>query len=857
MHSDTQPINIYLQNTEAQISDFKERYNRLKNAALISAENKEDYDDLNLSAHVQAERDTNLNDKIAQILEDEKAVELIVIDSAKLNQYFEENKQKYQDMGIDSPGQLIHRLHTKVAPCYYNPNNVVSFVDNNGKSQSGVLGVDHDGALAKAYQVAGYLSREEIAIAQECLVFMRKAIAVNDTGRYNYGKNTLEYEMYGREKTLVDFAGIRLEHGAPQREEYVTNGILNRAKYKETYKKSVKAALMAIAMKAHSTGQHAHFRECGRGDGWWASRWKSEIGQILAEIYQEIYEESTFIRQHVTTVFPYEAYGNNFVLGAPAALCESEEDTKIGRLTANCLGNMNKSSGHYYKEVDISPTFSDKQALLDTLNPQENELYFEGVAGDGGAMFGNEFWKGSLGASGDPAAACGGYMAARIAAEKSNTPWPITYSEVLELNAILGDDVTVDIVQNGDLRCGFSGGQEYDVTAQNADALCHIMSLFNVENPEEFLRAMNSADNINYTLKKTNFEASITTTNLTDFYGTAILADLLRKKCYGLSSVSLQDTTLTCAFSSRRNVEIELNEQIPANLLSTLKESGDGAIQCEHLFRTYSKDAVAIVDTELTKMLGFNTISTNFATLTEAHGQGFILRAGDDNGMTFEKQSYNIVIPYASDSEVNTVEAEQAPTKRLPTNLQERLNEYSNVLEVLDWLGVEPFSEVDNKQPNHSITLGDQAVPLNDENLSTLFDFLNKKGNGGLKQECQEAYKKHQKGMAKFAYFAFAILGVIPALIWWATRKSRLAKIESDSNALIATNEDLPRIAKYKEGVLRDLAERFKGQDETSGAQAHSDNEGRQTDSLLARFCNFLSAGRDPKPKIHSPGQSN
>ncbi len=555
------PINIYLQNSQAQEKDFKKRYRGLP-----------------LPAHTQAATAT-LKDKIAQIQRDEKAVELIVIDSAKLNQYFKNNQEKYKAKGIVSPGQLIHRLHTKVAPCYYNDLNVVNFVDNNGKSQSGVLGVNHDGALAKAYQEVGYLSREEIAIAQECLLFMRKAIAVNDTGRYNAGKHSPSYKMYGREKTLVDFAGIRLEDGAPQREVYVKDGVLDRAKYKETYKKSVKAALMAIAMKAHSTGRHAHFRECGRGNGYWASRWKSEIAQILAEIYQEIYEESTFIRKNVTTVFPWEAYGDNFVLGAPEDLCDSDADKKIGRLTANCLGRKNKNIGHYYKKSDLSSIPENKKdALLDILNPKEGELYFEGVAGDGGAMFGNEFWIGKLGASGDPAAACGGYMAARIAAEKSNTPWPITYSEGLELKAILGDDVTVEPIQNGDLKCRFSDGQEYDVKPQNVDVLRHIMSLFHVTDRAEFLGAMNAAGNINYTLQNEDFKASITTTNLTDFYGTALLADLLRQKCDGLESVSLQGTTLTCAFSNGKSTNITLNEQMSEDMRHILSSCQDGTI---------------------------------------------------------------------------------------------------------------------------------------------------------------------------------------------------------------------------------------------------------------------------------------
>ena len=155
---------------------------------------------------------------------------------------------------------------------------------------------------------------------------------------------------------------------------------LDAAAYKARMRLSVEPFLLDAEARAAEAGKRAYLHLVGLGLGVWATPVKDEQTALLVEAYAEVLAAHEL--PHLADL--------DFSWFGQATQCGGASDGELLRAGGN--------------EVRIH--FSRRDPAAPLIGADVGKLLVAQYAWDGNAYPGNEFWSGSLAASGDPAAAC-------------------------------------------------------------------------------------------------------------------------------------------------------------------------------------------------------------------------------------------------------------------------------------------------------------------------------------------------------------------------------------------------------------------------------------------------------------------
>lgn len=159
---------------------------------------------------------------------------------------------------------------------------------------------------------------------------------------------------------------------------------LDKVAYKARMRASIESSLTDANERAKLAGKKAYVHAVGLGIGVWAlgETNKPMQANLMTEVYEEVLRDGNF--EYISDI--------NFAYFPGTTRFGSDEQV----FSAENPGT--------YKGVKIQ--FSTRNPGDLFVGEDEGKLLVEQFAWDGASMVGNEYWKGALAASGDPAAAC-------------------------------------------------------------------------------------------------------------------------------------------------------------------------------------------------------------------------------------------------------------------------------------------------------------------------------------------------------------------------------------------------------------------------------------------------------------------
>lgn len=155
---------------------------------------------------------------------------------------------------------------------------------------------------------------------------------------------------------------------------------LDALAYKARMRLSVEPFLLDAEARAAAAGRRAYLHLVGLGLGVWATPVEAEQTRLLVEVYADALAAHEL--PHLADL--------DFSWFGDAARCGGAADGELLRAGGN----------------EVRVHFSRREPAAPLVGPDAGKLLVAQYAWDGNAYPGNEFWSGSLAASGDPAAAC-------------------------------------------------------------------------------------------------------------------------------------------------------------------------------------------------------------------------------------------------------------------------------------------------------------------------------------------------------------------------------------------------------------------------------------------------------------------
>lgn len=154
----------------------------------------------------------------------------------------------------------------------------------------------------------------------------------------------------------------------------LSQGYLNVAVYRRRLRMSIEPFLLDARERAREEGRRAYLHVVGLGLGVWGVHQRQ--GQIMCDVYAELLREHREFGEHVSDI--------DFSWFPAGCTCGGSDD-----------GGMVEDIRIHFSARSPADPLEDPDRLLVAM-----------YAWDGNAFPGNEYWLGSLTASGDPAAAC-------------------------------------------------------------------------------------------------------------------------------------------------------------------------------------------------------------------------------------------------------------------------------------------------------------------------------------------------------------------------------------------------------------------------------------------------------------------
>jgi hypothetical protein len=172
---------------------------------------------------------------------------------------------------------------------------------------------------------------------------------------------------------------------------------LDKVAYRARMKASIESSLEDANTRAEATGKKAYVHATGLGLGFWAlggPRGSGLLAQanLLAEVYRDVITSGSF--DHIADVdFSWFPEGTKFE-------CDN------GKLLKQDKDNRGEKYNEQETYRGVNIHFSNRNPGDKLEGQNANKLLVGQYAWDGATYPGNEYWGGSLDASGDPAAAC-------------------------------------------------------------------------------------------------------------------------------------------------------------------------------------------------------------------------------------------------------------------------------------------------------------------------------------------------------------------------------------------------------------------------------------------------------------------
>uniref|UniRef100_A0A6B2L486 Uncharacterized protein n=1 Tax=Arcella intermedia TaxID=1963864 RepID=A0A6B2L486_9EUKA len=273
------------------------------------------------------------------------------------------------------------------------------FINNGSRENSGVPSTNTQGFGYYFGMVGARFEIKNLMEAQHCLIQKEYNNPENGYGPDadpNHPKTKLLRlwsKFYGKE-SFPCYSSVTSsdEYYLHQPNKYVTPIFLNRDVYKMRLKRSIRPFLMDIEsiMQADHAGKKAFVVVTGLGLSSWGlspaiqSKWQVDAYGELLGIKPE-----------------GEGEGEGIILSGISDICFT-----YFKGVEDCCGIKDGQVFHSKSGNEIAIHFSNRNPADPLTGSHEGKILFANYSWDGNAFPGNEYWKGAIGASGDPAAAC-------------------------------------------------------------------------------------------------------------------------------------------------------------------------------------------------------------------------------------------------------------------------------------------------------------------------------------------------------------------------------------------------------------------------------------------------------------------